>query len=132
MALGQGLQFPGTLISILVVSPQSEQAVVTSTLLLFRNLGMVLGVATSSLVVQNALRHYLDEFVHGDERAQVVERVRLSVQAVAELEQPYRDQAVHSYESSLRVMFLYGLALSAMAVVILVPVKLPRLRGVTV
>ena len=57
--------------SILVVSEQKEQAVVSSTLILWRSLGMVLGVASSSLVVQNALVHYLDKFVVGPEKEEV-------------------------------------------------------------
>lgn len=57
--------------SILVVSEQKEQAVVSSTLILWRSLGMVLGVASSSLVVQNALVHYLDKFVVGPEKDEV-------------------------------------------------------------
>ena len=57
--------------SVLAVSEQSEQAVVTSTLILWRSLGMVLGVATSSLVVQNALFVYLEKNVKGPEKDNV-------------------------------------------------------------
>ena len=71
-SLGQGFQNPGTFMSILSVSDQKDQAVVSSTLILFRSLGMVLGVAYSSLVVQNALVYYLDKFVSGPERDQVL------------------------------------------------------------
>lgn len=69
--LGQGFLFPGCFIALLSVSEQAEQAVVTSTLILWRSLGMVLGVASSSLVLQNALVHYLEIFVDGPEKAQV-------------------------------------------------------------
>jgi hypothetical protein len=68
---GQGLMFPGTFIAILAVSEQAEQAVVTSTLMLWRSLGTVLGVAASSLVLQNALLYYLNENVVGPEKDQV-------------------------------------------------------------
>jgi hypothetical protein len=37
----------------------------TSTLGLWRNLGTVMGVAVSSLIVQNALRLYLEDYVTG-------------------------------------------------------------------
>ena len=70
-SLGQGFQNPGTFMSILVVSEQKEQAVVSSMLILWRSLGMVLGVASSSLVVQNALVHYIDKFVVGPEKDEV-------------------------------------------------------------
>jgi hypothetical protein len=70
-AMGQGFMFPATFMSVLAVSKQSEQAVVTSTLILWRSLGMVLGVATSSLVVQNALFVYLEKNVKGPDKDNV-------------------------------------------------------------
>lgn len=71
-SMGLGFMFPGTFMAILVVSDQSEQAVVTSTLILWRSLGMVLGVASSSLVMQNALLLYLNEKVIGPDKADVI------------------------------------------------------------
>ena len=70
-SMGQGFMFPATFMSVLAVSEQAEQAVVTSTLILWRSMGMVLGVATSSLVLQNALYHYLTKFVTGPDRDKV-------------------------------------------------------------
>ena len=70
-SMGTGFMFPGTFMAVLAVSDQSEQAVVTSTLILWRSLGGVLGVATSSLVLQNALRYFLDETVVGPEKEDV-------------------------------------------------------------
>jgi predicted branched-subunit amino acid permease len=69
--VGIGFMFPSTFMSVLAVSDQSEQAVVTSTLILWRSLGMVLGVASSSLVLQNALFIYLNEKVTGPEKDEV-------------------------------------------------------------
>jgi MFS family permease len=70
-AMGQGFMFPAAFMSVLVVSEQAEQAVVTSTLILWRSLGMVLGVAASSLVVQNALLVYLEKNVVGPDKEDV-------------------------------------------------------------
>lgn len=70
-AMGQGFMFPATFMSVLAVSEQAEQAVVTSTLILWRSLGMVMGVACSSLVLQNALYIYLEENVSGPEKVKV-------------------------------------------------------------
>ncbi len=69
--IGQGFMFPATFMSVLAVSPQEEQAVVSSTLILWRSMGIVLGVAASSLVVQNALVLYLDQKVIGPEKERV-------------------------------------------------------------
>lgn len=70
-SMGQGFMFPGTFMAVLVVSDQTEQAVVTSTLILWRSLGMVLGVASSSLVMQNALLLYLNAKVVGPDKDDV-------------------------------------------------------------
>jgi hypothetical protein len=67
-AMGQGFLFPAAFMSVLAVSEQAEQAVVTSTLILWRSLGTVLGVAMSSLVVQNALLVYLEKNVVGPDK----------------------------------------------------------------
>lgn len=128
-SLGQGFQFPGTFMAVLACSPQEEQAVVTSTLILWRSLGMVLGVASSSLVVQNALVYYLDRHVRGPDRLAVIARVRASVDAIAHLDQPYRLQVIRSYEAALRLTFVCCVAMAALSVLLIWPVKLPRLAA---
>jgi hypothetical protein len=70
-SMGSGFMFPATFMAVLAVSEQAEQAVVTSTLILWRSLGMVLGVASSSLVLQNALLYYLNEYVVGPDKDRV-------------------------------------------------------------
>lgn len=82
----------------------------------------------SSLVVQNALVHYLGVFVvDGPDKEDVVRRVRKSVEAVAELEEPYREMVVRSYEAALRLTFVLCAVLAAIAVVVVLPMRLPRL-----
>jgi MFS family permease len=69
--IGQGIAFPAASIAVLATSTQDDQAVMTSTLTLWRSLGIVLGVAISSLILQNALRLYLEVFVSGEHKAEV-------------------------------------------------------------
>lgn len=126
-AIGQGFQFPGTFIAILACGEQAEQAVVSSTLILWRCLGLVLGIALSSLVIQNGLVYYLNEFVRGDDKLEIIRRVRASVEAVAQLEEPYREQVIRSYEASLRLTFIFCTVLAAVSVLIVLPMKTPRL-----
>ncbi|KAK8127547.1 major facilitator superfamily domain-containing protein [Apiospora sp. TS-2023a] len=134
-AVGQGFQFPGTFIAVLRASAQAEQAVVTSTLMLWRALGNVMGVAGSSLVLQNALLRYLQAYVSSDGTAEgdeakrrVIMKVRESVEAVAALEDPVvRGQVVRSYEAALRLTFLCCIGLAVVNMALLLPVKLPRL-----
>jgi MFS family permease len=61
-SIGQGLAFPATSLAVLATSTQDDQAVMTSTLLLWRSLGIVMGVSFSSLLLQNALTVYLERF----------------------------------------------------------------------
>jgi len=81
-SMGLGFMFPGTFMAVLAVSDQAEQAVVTSTLILWRSLGMVLGVASSSLVMQNALLHFLNTKVSGPEKDDVSTRSLTRLQLV--------------------------------------------------
>jgi hypothetical protein len=63
--------FPASTVSVLAISTHDDQAVMTSTLGLWRNLGTVMGVAISSLIVQNALVVYLERYVTGHNKAEV-------------------------------------------------------------
>lgn len=126
-SISNGFQFPGTFMAILASSPQSEQAVVSSTLILWRSVGMVLGVAVSSLILQNALVFYLDDFVQGELKDVVIAKVRSSVEAVAKLDDPYREQVIRGYEAALRLTFGFCVLVAAASLLIIVPVKLNML-----
>lgn len=134
-SMGQGFQFPGTFMAILAVSEQRDQAVVTSTLILWRSMGMVLGIAGSSLVVQNSLWGYLQRYVTEEAavaagftgRDEVVEKVRVSVETVAKLTGLVREQVVASYEAAVRTTFMCCVAIALVSVLVLLPVRLPRL-----
>jgi hypothetical protein len=82
---GQGFNFPTISIAILAVSDPEDMAVATSTLMLFRSLGTVMGVAVSSLVTQNMLVHFLEKTVTGPGAGDVIRDVRRSVEAVVGL-----------------------------------------------
>ena len=124
---GQGFLYPGAFIALLSLSEQAEQSVVTSTMPLWRSLGMVIGIASSSLVVQNALVMYLNQFVTGPDKARVVLEVRKSIQAIAKLPQPYRAQVIDAYAASLRLTFIVTAALALIGLIIIVGIKVPRL-----
>lgn len=91
-SLGQGFSFPSLMVSVLATSEQDEQAVATTTLGLWRNLGSVMGVATSSWIFQNTLVYQLDEMVTGPNKETVILMVRKSVQAIAKLDPMHQQQ----------------------------------------
>lgn len=149
-SVGTGFLFPSAFISILVVSEQVEQAVVTSTLVLWRSIGVVLGVAGSSLVLQNALQKYLEEMVFGPDKEavctpsspffplsrtvpanqiymQIIQKVLKSVKAIANLEQPYKEQVIDAYAASLRITFLTAAIFAVVTLAVVVPLRLPKL-----
>lgn len=128
-SIGGGFQFPGSFLALLASSPQSEQAVVSSTLILWRSLGMVLGVAVSSLLLQNALVYYLEDYVSGPLKDVVIKRVRASVEAVALLDEPYREQVITAYEASLRLTFGFCIIMAAISVALVVPIRMKKLPG---
>ncbi|EXJ78381.1 hypothetical protein A1O1_08781 [Capronia coronata CBS 617.96] len=127
--LGQGFVFPNTMMSALAVSEQAQQAVVTTTIGLWRNLGVVLGVALSSLVFQNSLVVNLRRHVTGAGSDEVIRTVRSAVESIKLLPLPVRDQVViDAYALSLRTTFLCAIAASVLMVILIVPIKLPKLR----
>ncbi|KZZ90452.1 multidrug resistance protein fnx1 [Moelleriella libera RCEF 2490] len=128
-SIGGGFQFPGSFMAILASSAQAEQAVVSSTLILWRSLGSVLGVAVSSLILQNALVYWLAFYVSGDRKDSVVEKVRSSVEAVVLLEQPYRDQVIEAYEASLRITFASLVLVAAASLALVSPIKMAKLSA---
>ncbi|KAM7198156.1 major facilitator superfamily transporter [Rhypophila sp. PSN 637] len=151
---GMGFQYTATSVSILAVpdpttlnsppeSPNNPKllqnqkrkssppkAVITSTLILVRSLGMVLGVSLSSLIVQNALWYFLDINVQGppEDKEFVINEVRRSVEAIRTLEPVYQEQVVQSYESALRVCFGACVGLAVISWGVVLRVELPRLR----
>lgn len=70
-SMGQGFAYPSVSLSMLATSTTEDLAVATSTLVLWRSLGTVMGVAVSSLIVQNALLYYLRHFVSGPQKYEV-------------------------------------------------------------
>ena len=95
--LGQGYALPSTMLGLLALSPQEEQAVATTTLSLWRSLGTVMGVALSSLILQNALILYLDQLVTGEDKVDIINEVRKSVHAIVDLDSFHQKQGQYSH-----------------------------------
>ena len=70
--LGQGFSFPSVTMALLMISHQEDLAIAISTLMLWRSLGTVMGVAVSSLIMQNTLLYYLTQFVTGPDKEEVI------------------------------------------------------------
>ena len=90
-------------------------------------MGTVLGVATSSLVLQNALYYYLEIFVTGPDKENVIQEVRKSVAAIPKLDPVYRAQVIDSYAASLRATFIFAALLSVLCFSLVIPLRMPKL-----
>ena len=91
---GQGFNFPTISIGILAVTDPEDMAVATSTLILFRSLGTVMGVAVSSLVTQNGVAYFLERNIHGPGSVEIIRAVKRNVEAIAGLEGGVREQGM--------------------------------------
>ncbi|KAL1627967.1 hypothetical protein SLS56_006110 [Neofusicoccum ribis] len=127
VSTGLGLSFPAASLAVLATSTKEDQAVMTSTLSLFRSLGAVFGVAISSLIVQNALSIDLEKYVTGPEKEEIILRVRKSVRAIFDLTKEHRIEVIHAYEHSLRYVFASAIVLFVIVNALLIPIRLPRL-----
>ncbi|KAF2396596.1 MFS general substrate transporter [Trichodelitschia bisporula] len=126
-SLGQGLMFPVCSVAVLAVSSQADQAVMTSTLSLWRNLGTVMGVAVSSLIVQNSLVVYLNKYITGADKAETINRIRKAVRAIQDLDPLHQHEAMTAYSAALRITFLSAIIFFAITTALALPIKLPLL-----
>ncbi|KAF1964014.1 MFS general substrate transporter [Bimuria novae-zelandiae CBS 107.79] len=127
-SLGQGLSFPASMVGVLATSTQDDQAVMTSTLTLWRQLGTVMGVALSSLVLQNALTAYLNALVTGKHKEDIILTVRRSVRSILTLDPKHQHQVIDAYARSLRVTFISAIAVFVVVNVLTFIIRLPNLR----
>ncbi|KAL7271283.1 hypothetical protein RUND412_005976 [Rhizina undulata] len=126
--LGLGFIFPSTLMSVLATSTQSEQAVATSTLTMWRCIGNVIGVASSSLIVQNGLLSFLEVNVVGPEKEEIIRRVRSSVTAIFDLPKGYQEQVIKSYISALRLCFGWAVVTAVASLILILGIRLPVIK----
>lgn len=124
---GQGFNFPTISIAILAVSHPDDMAVATSTLVLFRSLGTVMGIAVSSLVAQNGLNYFLENNVTGPRKLHIIEEIRMNVQAVRGLEENVREQVIHAYASTMQLTFAQGIVTAIVGLFLILSIRIPRL-----
>ncbi len=58
---------------------------------------------------------------------QVIQEVRQSVRAIADLDPYYREQVIESYAASLEATFIMAVVISVLTILLAVPLRLPRL-----
>ena len=101
---GQGFAFPATVIAILASNTQADQAVVSTTLSLWRQLGTVMGVAVSSLVFQNVLIRKLDEMVTEPDKYAIMSEARTSVESIRTMDHMHKFQGLLNSQRETTVL----------------------------
>ncbi|KAB2110448.1 hypothetical protein AG0111_0g2 [Alternaria gaisen] len=127
-SIGQGLSFPATSLAVLATSTQEDQAVMTSTLILWRSLGIVMGVSLSSLILQNALTSHLESLVSGHNKAKIIQRVRKSVRSIVDLDPKHQSQVIEAYSRSLRLVFISAIVIFMIVNLLEIAIDLPQLE----
>ncbi|EXJ91905.1 hypothetical protein A1O3_00455 [Capronia epimyces CBS 606.96] len=130
-SIGQGFFFPATIIAVLALHAQDEQAVVTTSLGLLRNMGSIMGVAISSWILQNALLVYLHRTVTAADEAtkeEIIRTVRESVRSISTLDPLHKGQVIDAYARSLRLTFSAGIVFTLLAICLVWPIRLPGLQ----
>jgi MFS family permease len=130
-SIGQGFLFPATTIAALSLNPEDQQASVTTTLGLLRNLGVILGVSISSWILQNTLNVYLDAYVTGPAPAKsaVIRAVRNSISAIGGLDPQARAEVIRAYAAALQWTFAAGIVVAVVVLALVVPIRLARLHS---
>ncbi|KAH8742783.1 major facilitator superfamily domain-containing protein, partial [Hyaloscypha finlandica] len=113
---GQGLVYPSSLFLMLAGFTQKDQAIATSTVYLFRNIGSVMGVAIGSVIVQNVLVKKLSaSLADVPDTEKIIYAVRHSVEAICDIPLEYRSVVTTCYLDSLRYGFAACTVFAALA-----------------
>lgn len=123
--MGQGLMFPTATLAMLVMSTRKEFATTTATQSLFRSLGGVMGVASSSAILQNGLSYYLNRAIDDPE---LRELVRESVAIVKTLPPGLREVVRDCYQNALSWVFGSCICFSTIAMGLVVFTHIPNLE----
>ena len=130
-SIGQGFLLPATTISALALNAEDQQAIVTTTLGLLRNLGVILGVSTSSWILQNTLNLYLDSYVTGSDavKEEIIRAVRTSIKTIQTLDPTAKAEVIRAYAAALQWTFAFGILVAIVVLLLVLPVRLPRLQS---
>lgn len=115
---GQGIAYPAILFTFLGAYSHSEQAVATSMVYLFRSMGTVWGVASSSALLQNVLANRLPSAL-GEipDKEKVIDAIRHSVSVLDTLPAEVQSLARHVYYDALRYAFIANTIVAAIALI---------------
>ena len=113
-----GVRMTSTLTGLIANAAPEDQAIATACSYLFRSLGSVVILSLTSSVVQQSLKDQLSTRLQsGKDAAEIVDRVRESLDYVKTLEPTVREAVQRCYTVSTRHGFLFSLGISVCAMI---------------
>jgi len=122
-SFGNGVGVTTTLVALIATASVADQAVVIAVSYLFRSLGVVVGISVSTALVQGNLKRSLEEKLKGENVAELIRRIRESLDYVDQLDPETQAHVRTSYEGALFVAFCFALALSFLTVICSIFIK---------
>ncbi|PQE17010.1 MFS multidrug transporter protein [Rutstroemia sp. NJR-2017a BBW] len=116
--IGFGAMVSATIVAILAVADQKNQAVLTSALLAFRSTGTVIGITLAGLTFQNVLRSELwnriGDIDHADEQ---IKRIIADLDVIWDFPTALKDQILQAHMSALTAVFAVILGMGGLGIV---------------
>ncbi|KAK9465235.1 major facilitator superfamily domain-containing protein [Lipomyces arxii] len=126
---GFGLYLTITLVGLVAAVPQEYQAVSTSIQFGFKGTGSTLGVSISSAIFQNVLAARLASRIQGPDAANIIERVKDSIDEVKNLPAEMQQLVINSYLDGIRAVFILATVLSVLCAGMSFLMKEHKLHG---
>lgn len=117
--LGYGGMLTITLLALISAVDHKHQAVITSASYAFRSTGSTIGISIASAVFQNTLSANLQEKFKGKEHAaQIIERIRNSLDEIKLLPPDLQNSALESYMAALQGVWVSILVMAVLAALV--------------
>ncbi|KAG7010080.1 hypothetical protein G7Y79_00001g003520 [Physcia stellaris] len=118
VGISNGIGVTATLIGLIANATQEDQAVATACSYLFRSLGSVVGISLTSTVVQQALRHQLQEKLgSSDDAATIMRNVRESLEYLKTLDPAIQELIRQCYGNAITAGFGLLIAIASLAAI---------------
>jgi len=122
-SFGNGVGVTTTLVALIATATAADQAVVIAVSYLFRSLGVVVGISVSTALVQASLKKYLEEKLQGENVAELIRRIRESLDYVDTLDPETRGHVRDAYVKALTVAFVFAAVLGFLTVMCSIFIK---------
>lgn len=126
--IGVAMLAPSTVLTLLNMTSNEDQAVANGGLIMCRSLGVFVSTALSTTVLQNVFLLSVQKQRFGADEAKTIESVRQHAELLPSVQEPLRSQIIKSYEVAFTAAFGLCLAATLLILVTLLRVKVGGFR----